>query len=195
VLAIARKATLTNRGGFVYSNLGVALLGHALAAAAHTDYAQMVQERVFAQLGMTESSLPLTIEDLPNGAPSGYSAAGIAEEPWAIDGWAPAGGARSTAADMVRYAQTLLDGSAPGMDALTPQWQFGALQIGYVWTMQEYGGHTVTYKNGLTGGFTSKIVLDRANHRAVIVLSNTAAEVDTAANSLLVGEQAWISSH
>ena len=34
VLAIARKATLTNRGGFLYSNLGVALLGHALAAAA-----------------------------------------------------------------------------------------------------------------------------------------------------------------
>jgi hypothetical protein len=33
-----------------------------------------------------------------------------------------------------------------------------------------------------------------ANNRAVIVLSNTAAEVDTAANRLLVGEQAWISS-
>src|SRR5687768_10459250 len=41
VLAIARKATLTNRGGYVYSNLGVALLGHALAAAARMDYAQM----------------------------------------------------------------------------------------------------------------------------------------------------------
>ena len=49
-------------------------------------------------------------------------------------------------------------------------------------------------KNGLTGGFTSKIILDRANHRAVVVLSNTAAEVDTAANSLLVGEHAWIPS-
>ena len=49
-------------------------------------------------------------------------------------------------------------------------------------------------KNGLTGGFTSKIILDRAKHRAVIVLSNTAAEVDTAANRLLVGEQAWIAS-
>jgi CubicO group peptidase (beta-lactamase class C family) len=60
VLAIARKATLTNRGGFVYSNLGVALLGHALAAAAQMDYAQLVQERLFTPLGMTESSLPLT---------------------------------------------------------------------------------------------------------------------------------------
>jgi CubicO group peptidase (beta-lactamase class C family) len=195
VLAIARRATLTNRGQFVYSNLGVALLGHGLAAAAHMDYAQMVHERVFTPLGMTESSLPLTVENLPAGAPMGYSAAGIAEAPWTIDGWAPAGGVRSTAADMVCYAQALLGGSAPGMDALTPRWQFGALQIGYVWTTQEEQGHTVTFKNGLTGGFTSKIVLDRANHRAVIVLSNTAAEVDSAANSLLVGEHAWISSH
>jgi CubicO group peptidase (beta-lactamase class C family) len=194
LLAIARRATLTNRGGFVYSNLGVALLGHALAAAAQRDYAQLLQERLLTPLGMAETSLTLTAENLPAGAPSGYSAAGIAQAPWPIDGWAPAGGARSTAADMVRYAQALLDGTAPGMDALRPRWQFGEQQIGYVWTTQEYGGHTVTFKNGLTGGFTSKIILDRAHQRAVIVLSNTAAQVDEAANRLLVGEQAWISS-
>ena len=52
----------------------------------------------------------------------------------------------------------------------------------------------MTFTNGLTGGFTSKLILDRANHRAVIVLSNTAAEVDEAANNLLLGEYAWISS-
>jgi hypothetical protein len=46
LLAIARKAPLAERGAFVYSNLGVALLGHALAAAAHTEYGRMVQERL-----------------------------------------------------------------------------------------------------------------------------------------------------
>ena len=126
---------------------------------------QMVQERLFTPLGMTESSLPLIAENLPSDAPTGYSATGVAEAPWTINGWAPAGGARSTAADLARYAQVLLDGAAPGMDALVPRWQFGAQQIGYVWTT------------------------------AVIVLSNTAAEVDTAANRLLIGEHAWISSH
>jgi CubicO group peptidase (beta-lactamase class C family) len=194
VLAIARKATLADRGGFVYSNLGAALLGHALAAAARMDYTELVQQRVFTPLGMAESSLPLTAANLPSDAPTGYSATGIAEAPWTIDGWAPAGGARSTPADMVRYTRALLDGSAPGMDALTPRWEFGGLQIGYGWVTQEYQGHTVTWKTGLTGGFTSKIILDRANHRAVIILSNTAASVDDAANRLLVGEQAWISS-
>ena len=95
---------------------------------------------------------------------------------------------------MVRYARALLDGSAPGMDALTPRWAFGGQQIGYVWMMQEYEGHTVTVTNGLTGGFVSKIILDRAQQRAVIVLSNTAAAVHDAAYSLLVGEHAWMAS-
>jgi CubicO group peptidase (beta-lactamase class C family) len=194
VLAIARKATLADRGAFAYSNLGAALLGHALAAAAHMDYARMVQERLFTRLGMAASSLPLTAGNLPSGAPTGYSATGIAEAPWTTDGWAPAGGVRSTMADMVRYARALLDGSAPGTDALTPRWAFGAHEVGYAWLTRAYQGHLVTFTNGLTGGFTSKLILDRANHRAVIVLSNTAAEVDEAANNLLLGEYAWISS-
>jgi CubicO group peptidase (beta-lactamase class C family) len=194
LLAIARTAPLGERGAFVYSNLGAALLGHALAAAAQTEYDRMVEERLFAPLRMDQSSLPRTAADLPRGAPTGYSAAGVAEAPWAIDGWAPAGGVRSNAADMARYARALLDGSAPGSDALAPRWQFGRTHVGYAWLTRDYQGRTVTLSNGLTGGFTSKIVLDRANGRAVVVLSNTAAAVDTAADNLLVGENAWTHS-
>jgi CubicO group peptidase (beta-lactamase class C family) len=162
----------------------------------HTDYATLVQQRLLAPLGMSATTLPLTAHDLPAGARTGYSADGVAEEPWTIDGWAPVGAVRSTPADMVRYAQALLDGSAPGMDALTPRWDIleGAQQIGYAWQTRMYNGHRVTFKNGLTGGFTSKIALDREGKRAVIVLSNTAAQVDDAANRLLVGDLAWVSA-
>ena len=44
----------------------------------------------------------------------------------------------------------------------------------------------MTFKTGLTGGFTSKIALDRDSDRAVIVLSNTVAQDDDATNRLLV---------
>src|SRR5687768_13776518 len=40
-------------------------------------------------------------------------------------------------------------------------------------------------------GFTGKLVLDRTNHRAVIVLSNSAAVSTPAADMVLVGENAW----
>ena len=188
VLAIARKATLTTRGEFVYSNLGTALLGHALASMAHRDYVTLVQQRLLIPLGMSATTLPLTAKDLRTDAPTGYSADGAGEAPWTVNGWGPAGGARSTPADMARFARALLDGSAPGMDALMPQWDIiqGAQQIGYAWQTQRYKGHLVTFKTGLTGGFTSKIALDRDSDRAVIVLSNTVAQVDDATNRLLV---------
>ena len=136
VLAVASQATLTNRGGFVPSNLGAAVLGHALAAAAHVDYAGLAREHLFTPLGTSATSLPLTAGNLPSGALTGYSAAGVAEAPWTINGWAPAGGARSTTADMARYARALLDGTAPGIHALTPRWELGVQQIGYAWHTQ-----------------------------------------------------------
>jgi CubicO group peptidase (beta-lactamase class C family) len=196
LLAVARKAALTTRGQFVYSNLGAALLGQGLAAAAQTDYERLVQERVFTPLGMAASRLPVTVDDLHTGAPTGYSATGHPEAPWAINGWAPAGGTRSTVADMASYARALLDGSAPGIDALTPRWTFEELQVqvGYAWIVQEYQGHILTYANGLTGGFVSKIILDRDQQRAIVILSNTAASVDAAAKGLLVGDNAWTHS-
>jgi len=199
VIARARAAPLSHRGQFAYSNLGGALLGHALVSASNMDYARLVQERIFGPLGMTASSVPVTDGDLPDDAPTGYSVTGRSEAPWAMNGWAPAGGIRSTPVDMVRYAQALLVGSAPGSDALTPRWASGLdafaprwasaeQHVGYAWFTEEIGGRTVTWHDGGTAGFASIIVLDRANHRAVIILSNTNASVNEAGIALMLGE-------
>lgn len=95
---------------------------------------------------------------------------------------------RSTAADMARYASALLDGTAPGMDALTPQWDEGTgARTGYAWNITPFEGATVTAHGGATGGFCAAIALDRTHHRAVIVLSNTKVPVEDAARTLLLG--------
>lgn len=187
VVEQARSAALTNRGQFRYSNLGAALLGQALAAATRMDYAQLVQERIFKPLGMTSSLIPVRAENLPSDAPTGYSVSGKDEAAWTLNGSAPAGGIRSTPADMVRYAQALLDGTAPGVEALTPQWDAGEQRIGLAWLTEEVDGKTLTWHNGGTGGFASVIYLDRANDRAVIILSNTAASVTKAGQTLITG--------
>jgi CubicO group peptidase (beta-lactamase class C family) len=90
---------------------------------------------------------------------------------------------------MVRYAQALLDGTAPGMAALTPRWDEGnGARVGYAWNTTEVAGRTVTSHGGATGGFCAAIAIDRANQRAVIILSNTKAPVEQAALTLLVGD-------
>ena len=57
MLELTRHETLTPSETPVYSNLGAALLGHALAAAAGTDYATLLETRVFEPLGMDDAVL------------------------------------------------------------------------------------------------------------------------------------------
>ena len=185
IVTQAAESTLTGRGEFRYSNLGTALLGQSLAAASGTEYAQLVEQRILAPLGMTATSVPVSASSLSNDAPTGYTRSGDAVAPWTLNAWAPAGGIRSTPADMARYAQALLDGAAPGIDAMTPRFRFGELQVGYAWITEEIDGRAMTWHNGETGGFASMFILDPSRHRAVIVLSNTAAPVDDAARALI----------
>ncbi len=188
LLAVARSARFVNRGRYMYSDLGFALLGVGLASAAHTDYPRLLHERILGPLGMTSTTVPTTGSDLAADASAGYSADGQRQKPWAMHAWVSAGGIRSTAADMTKYATALLNGSAPGMGALTPRWDEGnGAQVGYAWNAEQLEGKTVTYHGGATGGFCAAIALDRANHRAVIVLSNTKVPVENAALKLLVG--------
>ncbi len=190
VIAQARASRLRTRGTVAYSNLGMGLLGQALASASRMDYARLVQQRIFNPLGMIASSVPVAAANLPDDAPTGYSVGGKHAAPWTMNGFAPAGGIRSTAADMVRYAQALLDGTAPGLDALTPRWRaFGDRQkIGYGWVTEERDGRVLTWHTGATGGFSSMLVLDRANQRAVIILANMSDAPLRGAGMKLIGE-------
>ena len=186
LLAVARSARLTNRGRYAYSNLGTALLGEGLASVANTDFRQLMHRRIFGPLGMNSTTVPITDSDLSADASEGYGADGQPHKASVTHAWAPAGGMRSTAADMAAYATALLNGSAPGMDALTPRWDQGhGTQVGYAWNTMQLDGRTVTFHGGATGGFCAAIALDRANHRAVIILSNTRAPVEDAALSVL----------
>ena len=188
LLAVARSTALTDRGGYLYSTLGTALLGQALAAAVQVDYSQLLQDRMLRPLGMTDTTVTVTAGDLPADVTAGFSADGQQQQPWTNHAWAPAGGMRSTAADMAKYASALLDGTAPGMDALTPQWDEGnGTRTGYAWNITPFEGETGTAHGGATGGFCAAIALDRPPHRAVIVLSNTKVRAEDAARTLLLG--------
>jgi CubicO group peptidase (beta-lactamase class C family) len=138
---------------------------------------------------MTSSTVPVTVENLPSDVLTGYSVDGKRAPPWTLYGSAPGGGIHSTAKDLVRYAQALLDSTAPGMGALTPRWDDGyGSRVGYAWNTTTVAGRTVTSHGGATGGFCAALALDLTNDRAVIILSNTKASVEPAALTLLVGE-------
>ncbi|TPW70047.1 serine hydrolase [Schumannella sp. 10F1B-5-1] len=195
----ARQAPITDRGTYLYSNLGVALLGQALAAAADTDYRDLLQTRILDPLGLDATTLPEYSRELPADAPRGYTATGRPNGEWTLGPFAPAGGIRSTATDMESWARAVLDGSAPGtdpdpqgdaVDLTKPRWKAGESRIGYIWHTTEADGRTLTWHNGETGGFHSIVIVDRERDSAIVVLSDVAGGgVDELGFALIMEEE------
>lgn len=97
-------------------------------------------------------------------------------------GWGP----RATMADLMTLARALLDGSAPGIQALDPVARVaGPASIGAGWMTIPRRGSTLTWHNGRTGGFASWIGLDRARGTGAVVLSATSRSVDRVGTALL----------
>ncbi|MFZ2175952.1 MAG: serine hydrolase domain-containing protein [Rhodococcus sp. (in: high G+C Gram-positive bacteria)] len=175
LLAQMHSAPLTNRGNHAYSTVGYALLGQALAAAAHTDYRTLLTERMLIPLGLSDTWLPLTAAELPDDVTRGFDALHRSQAPWPLAAYAPSGGLRSTGTDMAGYARQLLDGS------VGPE----AMDRPLTWSLTEYEGRTYTVHGGATGGFQCTIVLDRAHDRALVILTNTIGALDKQAMEIL----------
>jgi CubicO group peptidase (beta-lactamase class C family) len=175
-----RGDKLTEQGYFVYSSLGAAVAGQAVAAATGMTYPDLMRSRLFEPLEMTHTAIQ-TNDALVTG---GTTQTGLPTHPWLFDAYAPAGAAVSTTADLAKLAGALLDGTAPGIHALDPTDKSGraGTRIGDFWmTTTDDGdtGDTITWHNGQTGGYTSYLGLDREHHRAVVVLSDVATSVTT----------------
>jgi len=179
VIDDAAAQDLTGRGEWRYSNLGIALLGQAVTRAAGApDWPALVGDRLLGPLGMTDTQIswdrPAPADLVQPSLSSGRPAA-----PWVGTGYGSAGlGVTTTAADLTRYAQALLNGSAPGMSALEDRWPMAYGQrIGLAWVTAEVDGRDIVWHNGRTGGSSSMLALDPENDAAVILLTNTARDV------------------
>jgi CubicO group peptidase (beta-lactamase class C family) len=91
-----------------YSNLGVALLGHACARAAGTSYEEAVELRICRPLGLRDTSVALPPDKLPRLAPP-HNWRGEPVSSWDLPAFLGAGALRSTADDMMRFLAANLD--------------------------------------------------------------------------------------
>lgn len=191
VIADALETSTSGRGEPSYSNLGVALEGQLLAHAAGTDYASLLRDRILEPLQLSDTYAPITPAGLPEDAPLGHSSTGLREAAWTMAGSAPAGGLRSTAADLATYLAAVADGTAPGAAAAT-EVLFEAddgERRAMNWFQEDFAGDgsRITWHNGMTGGFAAFIGFDPADGRGVAVLSDTSLSVDALGVDVLTG--------
>ncbi len=169
---------------YEYSNLGVGLLGHALALRLGRSYEAALTERVLKPLGMKDTAVLLTPAMKARMA-VGHGASGYPTENWDLPTLAGAGAIRSTLNDMLTFLATNL-GTGPAdiradLDMThTPRHDTGTLpgQIGLAWHIRGDQAAGVVWHNGGTGGFHSFVGFDKARRLGVVVLHNSAANID-----------------
>lgn len=176
--------TLTRDPGaqFEYSNLGVGLLGHALALSQGKSYEELERERVWNPLGMTHTAITLT-PWMKNHLALGHDEAGNVTANWDLPTFAGAGAIRSDAVDMLKFADANLHPERGALEramafAHQPRAQAGDpnTSIGLNWIIQHRDADTLVWHNGGTGGYRTFIGLDPSGERAVVVLTNSSGE-------------------
>lgn len=181
-LGRARLRRTPGSGAVHYSNLGVAVLGQAIAHATGTSYGDLVRRRVCTPLGLVDTATHggLTDEQRSRLVP-GHHRRSAPADPWPLEGMPGAGALRSTVDDLLVYLEAQLDpGSTPLAEAvrLTQQPRVTHGQtIGLGWLRHDRPDH-LWWHNGGTGGYRSFAGFVPAEQVAVVVLSNHARSVD-----------------
>ncbi len=163
--------------GFQYSNLGLGLLGQALAVRAGTTYPDLLREEVTGPLAMNDTVVKLSAEQQSRFL-QGHDSQHHPVHAWDLDGLAGAGAIRSTAGDMVTYLAANLhpENHAALARAIASSQRlrdnaFGGQQVALAWTFNASAG---TYEHGgATAGYSSQAFFHPQSDLAAVVLMNS----------------------
>jgi len=173
-----------------YSNLGMGLLGLALARAdVDGDVDRLFQERLLTPLKLSETTFTPTDEQRSRMAPP-FNAVGWPANNWHFDCLKACGGLHSTADDMLAYAEAAMGQAetplTPSFELATQPWRQtceGQRSIGLGWYVQpvESAGRRIgrlIWHGGGTGGYSTFLGLVPERSCAVVILSNSTNSVD-----------------
>jgi D-alanyl-D-alanine-carboxypeptidase/D-alanyl-D-alanine-endopeptidase len=165
---------------YAYSNTSYALMGHVLAQRTGRTYPQLLEERIFAPLGMKDSSVTPASERTVRLAPP-YTPDGDPTEPFDPLVFDACGAVRSTVEDMVRFVQAQIDPPASSLgrafEATTvPRRATGTqgTRVGLGWNVDDDG---IVWHNGETDGYHSYVSFRRSSKVGVVMLANSAGRV------------------
>lgn len=195
---LANPVGKTKLGRFSYSNYGMGLLAHVLELETGKSYDALLEDLIFAPLGMQDSH-----GDLPKAVEAkliqGHDATGAPVTPWRFSSLAGAGAITSNAEDLVRFIQAGFDDVSPLSGSLARQRhpQPGG-QTAIAWllptTFDRLEGNTsILWHNGSVNGYFAYLAIDPVRKTGVVVLINRRQDI-TALGAVLTGlarTQSW----
>lgn len=170
--------------GYEYSNLGVGLLGHALARREGVSYETLLVNRICAPLRMKDTSIRLSAGRRSRLA-QGYDVDGNPVPNWDVPTLAGAAAIRSTANDMARFLKANMGTvETPLFSAMAathtprkrvPSWPRMRVALG--WHVKGNGKNAVIWHNGQTGGYRSFAGFNKDRKVGVVILSSSTATI------------------
>lgn len=173
---------------YEYSNLAVGTIGMILENVNGTNYENLLFKTICGPLGMHDTREYLRAQDSARFA-KGYDNGQYAA-PWNFKAFMGAGGIRSTAEDMLLYAQAQLGTATSPLNndiqiTHKPTFTKGATTVAMGWHIIKPGDDELLFHNGGTGGYRSYLAVNPKKKFAVVMLSNTTISVDELGNSLM----------
>lgn len=159
-----------------YSNAGVGLLGYLMEVISDQNYEDLLQDRICSKYGMSQTTCDQ--EKVREQLVEGLDAQGKSTAVWDFQSLKGAGAILSSVEDLVKFSKAHFDKSNEVLE-LTRRSTFVInenLEMGLGWhIIKTKSGGEVIWHNGATGGYTSSMLLDVENQKAVIILSNVSA--------------------
>lgn len=177
--------SLSNPPGNAYSdsNLGFGLLGYSLSKAEEKPFDDLLEQRVFKKYEMSATTTHR--ENIENTLVPGLNKDGKQTSNWDMAALGGAGAALSTVEDLAKFAKAQCD-TTDKVLALTRKATFqrdDKTEIGLAWNITSSENGNMLYSTkGSTGGYTSCMVIDPNNCRAVILLSNVSGSSEYISN-------------
>jgi serine-type D-Ala-D-Ala carboxypeptidase/endopeptidase len=187
------SCTLTRAPGsqYLYSNLGVGLLGHILGLVGKTDYESLVRTRICQPLRMNNTGITLTPEMKAHLA-TGHNQALRPVANWDLPTLAGAGALRSNVNDMLKFVAANIGlNASPLASAMSRTHQtqhdtgIEGLDVGLGWHILKRFDTELIWHNGGTGGYHSFVGFNKAKRTGVVILSNSTNDIDDIGRYLL----------
>jgi CubicO group peptidase (beta-lactamase class C family) len=169
-----------------YSNLGMGLLGHAIALQAGTNYEALVMERICRPLKMDSTGIALTPE-LKARFVVGHNQFGESVPSWDVPTLAGAGALRSTANDLVKYVSANLGLRASRLTPLMKETH----EIPLAWGVENFQGRQIVGHGGGTAGCSAFVGFDKTRRRGVVGLTNRRGFIDLQALGYFLLKSEW----
>lgn len=186
-------------GTFEYSNFGMGLLGHLLELKSGMKYEKLVTEKLLVPLKMKNTFVTIDSTHKSN-IVQGYDENGNPSPIWTDNCLTGAGSFLSNASDMIKFIKSnLKENETPISTSLiqTHKRQLNG-ETGLGWILPStadklLGNKDIVWHNGMAGGYSSFLAIDKPNDYGVIILSNKAIDASTFGMKMvrIIRTQSW----